>query len=80
MGLIASGKCNTTGSPTECNVNVLYFNVMFSLSPPGGSNVQWKEGLQQKATEAFLRQQQAAPNLRTLVYGAGIIKTLYTKH
>lgn len=32
---------------------------------------QWKEGLQQKASEAFLRQQQATPNLRKLVYGTG---------
>ncbi|XP_071403014.1 ribosome biogenesis protein BMS1 homolog, partial [Centroberyx affinis] len=31
--------------------------------------LRWKEGLQQKASEAFLRQQQAAPNLRKLVYG-----------
>uniref|UniRef100_A0A673BTW2 Bms1-type G domain-containing protein n=1 Tax=Sphaeramia orbicularis TaxID=375764 RepID=A0A673BTW2_9TELE len=30
----------------------------------------WKEGLQQKASEAFLRQQQAAPNLRKMVYGS----------
>ncbi|XP_062330818.1 ribosome biogenesis protein BMS1 homolog [Osmerus eperlanus] len=29
----------------------------------------WKEGLTQKASEAFLRQQRAAPNLRKLVYG-----------
>ncbi|XP_070708607.1 ribosome biogenesis protein BMS1 homolog [Pempheris klunzingeri] len=32
--------------------------------------LQWKEGLQQKASEAFLRQQEAAPNLRKLVYGS----------
>lgn len=32
--------------------------------------LRWKEGLQQKASEAFLRQQQAAPNLRKLVYGS----------
>ncbi|KAL6035837.1 hypothetical protein STEG23_034821, partial [Scotinomys teguina] len=31
---------------------------------------QWKEDLSRKAAEAFLRQQQAAPNLRKLVYGA----------
>ncbi|CAB1334314.1 unnamed protein product [Coregonus sp. 'balchen'] len=31
--------------------------------------LRWKEGLQQKASEAFLRQQRAAPNLRKLVYG-----------
>uniref|UniRef100_A0A8C9U349 BMS1 ribosome biogenesis factor n=1 Tax=Scleropages formosus TaxID=113540 RepID=A0A8C9U349_SCLFO len=33
--------------------------------------LRWKEGLAQKASEAFLRQQQAAPNLRKLVYGSG---------
>ncbi|PWA14093.1 hypothetical protein CCH79_00016703 [Gambusia affinis] len=32
--------------------------------------LRWKEGLQQKAAEAFLRQQEAAPNLRKLVYGS----------
>ncbi|KAA8581152.1 hypothetical protein FQN60_002733 [Etheostoma spectabile] len=32
--------------------------------------LRWKEGLQQKASEAFLRQQKAAPNLRKLVYGS----------
>ncbi|XP_068439997.1 ribosome biogenesis protein BMS1 homolog isoform X2 [Clinocottus analis] len=32
--------------------------------------LRWKEGLKQKASEAFLRQQQAAPNLRKLVYGS----------
>ncbi|KAK7919495.1 hypothetical protein WMY93_010779 [Mugilogobius chulae] len=32
--------------------------------------LRWKDGLQQKATEAFLRQQEAAPNLRKLVYGS----------
>ncbi|XP_056627798.1 ribosome biogenesis protein BMS1 homolog [Triplophysa dalaica] len=31
--------------------------------------LRWKEGLAQKATEAYLRQQRAAPNLRKLVYG-----------
>ncbi|XP_055006418.1 ribosome biogenesis protein BMS1 homolog [Boleophthalmus pectinirostris] len=31
--------------------------------------LRWKEDLQQKASEAFLRQQEAAPNLRKLVYG-----------
>ncbi|MEQ2182266.1 hypothetical protein GOODEAATRI_020536 [Goodea atripinnis] len=34
------------------------------------SSLRWKEGLQQKAAEAFLRQQEAAPNLRKLVYGS----------
>ncbi|XP_059180784.1 ribosome biogenesis protein BMS1 homolog [Centropristis striata] len=33
-------------------------------------DLRWKEGLQQKASEAFLRQQEAAPNLRKLVYGS----------
>ncbi|KAG7282544.1 hypothetical protein CRUP_001119 [Coryphaenoides rupestris] len=32
--------------------------------------LRWKEDLQQKASEVFLRQQQAAPNLRKHVYGA----------
>ncbi|KAM4715024.1 LOW QUALITY PROTEIN: ribosome biogenesis protein BMS1 homolog [Anableps anableps] len=32
--------------------------------------LKWKEGLQQKAAEAFLRQQEAVPNLRKLVYGS----------
>uniref|UniRef100_A0A8C7FEI4 BMS1 ribosome biogenesis factor n=1 Tax=Oncorhynchus kisutch TaxID=8019 RepID=A0A8C7FEI4_ONCKI len=32
-------------------------------------SLRWKEGLQQKASEAFLRQQRSAPNLRKLVYG-----------
>uniref|UniRef100_A0A670Z6A8 BMS1 ribosome biosis factor n=1 Tax=Pseudonaja textilis TaxID=8673 RepID=A0A670Z6A8_PSETE len=31
--------------------------------------LKWKEDLTQKAAETFLRQQQAAPNLRKLVYG-----------
>uniref|UniRef100_A0A3P8X9H7 Bms1-type G domain-containing protein n=1 Tax=Esox lucius TaxID=8010 RepID=A0A3P8X9H7_ESOLU len=31
--------------------------------------LRWKEGLQQKASEAFLRQQRSTPNLRKLVYG-----------
>nr|XP_020467430.1 ribosome biogenesis protein BMS1 homolog [Monopterus albus]XP_020467431.1 ribosome biogenesis protein BMS1 homolog [Monopterus albus] len=32
--------------------------------------LRWKEGLKQKASEAFLRQQEAAPNLRKLVYSS----------
>lgn len=36
--------------------------------------LRWKEGLQQKASEAFLRQQEAAPNLRKLVYGLVVAK------
>nr|XP_030871244.2 ribosome biogenesis protein BMS1 homolog isoform X2 [Gorilla gorilla gorilla] len=31
--------------------------------------LKWKEDLSRKAAEAFLRQQQAAPNLRKLIYG-----------
>nr|XP_055032289.1 ribosome biogenesis protein BMS1 homolog [Misgurnus anguillicaudatus]XP_055032290.1 ribosome biogenesis protein BMS1 homolog [Misgurnus anguillicaudatus] len=31
--------------------------------------LRWKEGLAQKATDAYLRQQRATPNLRKLVYG-----------
>ncbi|KAM3592750.1 uncharacterized protein V6R79_024419 [Siganus canaliculatus] len=31
--------------------------------------LRWKEGLLQKASDVFLRQQQAAPNLRKLIYG-----------
>lgn len=33
--------------------------------------LRWKEDLAQKASEAYLRQQLAAPNLRKLVYGTG---------
>lgn len=33
--------------------------------------LKWKEDLSRKAAEAFLRQQQAAPNLRKLIYGTG---------
>ncbi|XP_008313164.1 ribosome biogenesis protein BMS1 homolog isoform X1 [Cynoglossus semilaevis] len=32
--------------------------------------LRWKEDLQEKAAAAFLRQQEAAPNLRKLVYGS----------
>ncbi|KAF3854117.1 hypothetical protein F7725_014805 [Dissostichus mawsoni] len=35
-----------------------------------GRALKWKDGLQQKASEAFLRQQAAIPNLRKLVYGS----------
>ncbi|XP_040033013.2 ribosome biogenesis protein BMS1 homolog isoform X2 [Gasterosteus aculeatus] len=35
-----------------------------------GVGLRWKEGLRQKASDAFLRQQQAVPNLRKLVYGS----------
>ncbi|XP_006164576.1 ribosome biogenesis protein BMS1 homolog [Tupaia chinensis] len=34
--------------------------------------LKWKEDLSRKAAEAFLRQQQAAPNLRKLIYGTVI--------
>lgn len=37
-------------------------------------SLRWKEGLQQKASDAFLRQQQVAPNLRKLVYASGKVK------
>nr|XP_037852370.1 ribosome biogenesis protein BMS1 homolog [Chlorocebus sabaeus] len=33
--------------------------------------LRWKEDLSRKATEGFLRQQQAASNLRKLIYGTG---------
>ncbi|XP_076005774.1 ribosome biogenesis protein BMS1 homolog [Genypterus blacodes] len=33
-------------------------------------DLRWKEGLQEKAAEVFLRQQQNAPNLQKRVYGA----------
>ncbi|XP_068610392.1 ribosome biogenesis protein BMS1 homolog [Brachionichthys hirsutus] len=36
----------------------------------GKGSLRWKEGLQAKALQAFLRQQEAAPNLRKLVYGS----------
>ncbi|CAI5774361.1 ribosome biogenesis protein BMS1 homolog isoform X1 [Podarcis lilfordi] len=39
----------------------------FSLDTVGA--LKWKEGITQKAAEAFLRQQQSAPNLRKLIYG-----------
>ncbi|XP_072196789.1 ribosome biogenesis protein BMS1 homolog isoform X2 [Excalfactoria chinensis] len=40
----------------------------FSADTAGA--LKWKEDLTQKAAQAFLRQQQATPNLRKLVYGA----------
>uniref|UniRef100_A0A8C3ABE1 BMS1 ribosome biogenesis factor n=1 Tax=Cyclopterus lumpus TaxID=8103 RepID=A0A8C3ABE1_CYCLU len=43
------------------------FSILLFLSAGG---LKWKEGLQQKASDAFLRQQQAAPNLRKRVYGS----------
>nr|XP_056705611.1 ribosome biogenesis protein BMS1 homolog [Euleptes europaea] len=39
----------------------------FSVDTAGA--LKWKEGLTQKAAEAFLRQQQSAPSLRKLIYG-----------
>lgn len=41
--------------------------VEMSLDTEGA--LRWKQDLAQKAAEAFLRRQQAAPNLRKLVYG-----------
>uniref|UniRef100_A0A8C6P7R5 BMS1 ribosome biogenesis factor n=1 Tax=Nothobranchius furzeri TaxID=105023 RepID=A0A8C6P7R5_NOTFU len=41
----------------------------FWFAFPGA--LRWKEDLQQKAAEAFLRQQEAAPNLSKVVYGSG---------
>lgn len=38
---------------------------------PSTGALRWKEDLQQKASQAFLRQQEAAPNLKKLVYGSG---------
>ncbi|KAJ4940617.1 hypothetical protein JOQ06_026914 [Pogonophryne albipinna] len=37
--------------------------------------LKWKDGLQQKASEAFLRHQAAIPNLRKLVYGSVVAKS-----
>ncbi|XP_042674521.1 ribosome biogenesis protein BMS1 homolog [Centrocercus urophasianus] len=42
----------------------------FSADTAGA--LKWKEDLTQKAAQAFLRQQQATPNLRKLVYGTAI--------
>ena len=33
--------------------------------------LRWKDDLQKKASEVFLKHQQAAPNLRKHVYGTG---------
>ncbi|XP_006630993.2 ribosome biogenesis protein BMS1 homolog [Lepisosteus oculatus] len=38
--------------------------------------LRWKEGLAQKAAEAFLRQQRTTPNLRKLVYGTVAAKEI----
>ncbi|XP_076980612.1 ribosome biogenesis protein BMS1 homolog [Tamandua tetradactyla] len=40
-----------------------------SYSRETSGAVKWKEDLSRKAAEAFLRQQQATPNLRKLIYG-----------
>ncbi|KAG3265048.1 BMS1, ribosome biogenesis factor, transcript variant X2 [Ictidomys tridecemlineatus] len=40
----------------------------YSIETSGA--LKWKEDLSRKAAEAFLRQQQATPNLRKLIYGA----------
>ncbi|XP_029954384.1 ribosome biogenesis protein BMS1 homolog isoform X1 [Salarias fasciatus] len=37
--------------------------------------LRWKENLQLKASQAFLQQQEEAPNLRKLVYGSGLDMT-----
>lgn len=42
----------------------------FSADTAGA--LKWKEDLTQKAAQAFLRQQQATPNLRKLVYGTAV--------
>ncbi|KAK2495980.1 hypothetical protein MC885_002967, partial [Smutsia gigantea] len=41
-----------------------------SYSTETSGALRWKEDLSRKAAEAFLRQQQATPNLRRLIYGA----------
>lgn len=41
-----------------------------SYSTETSGALRWKEELSRKAAEAFLRQQQATPNLRRLIYGA----------
>nr|XP_033798166.1 ribosome biogenesis protein BMS1 homolog isoform X2 [Geotrypetes seraphini] len=45
-----------------------YNEAEFSSAETAGA-LKWKESLKQKAAEAFLRQQQSAPNLRKFVYG-----------
>uniref|UniRef100_A0A8C7FEE9 BMS1 ribosome biogenesis factor n=1 Tax=Oncorhynchus kisutch TaxID=8019 RepID=A0A8C7FEE9_ONCKI len=54
--------------------NILSIQRSFIVAPPPWS-LRWKEGLQQKASEAFLRQQRSAPNLRKLVYGTGNVSS-----
>ncbi|XP_045698124.1 ribosome biogenesis protein BMS1 homolog isoform X1 [Phyllostomus hastatus] len=42
---------------------------IYSIETSGA--LKWKEDLSRKAAEAFLRQQQATPNLQKLIYGTG---------
>lgn len=56
------------------NERIIFF-IFFPLLFEG--SLRWKEGLQQKASDAFLRQQQVAPNLRKLVYASGKVKMFY---
>uniref|UniRef100_A0A4W6FIE0 BMS1 ribosome biogenesis factor n=1 Tax=Lates calcarifer TaxID=8187 RepID=A0A4W6FIE0_LATCA len=57
-------------------ISSFHFHVVLTLIRrhvilfPSSGTLKWKEGLQQKASEAFLRHQEAAPNLRKLVYGS----------
>lgn len=51
---------------------------MLALVLPGA--LKWKEDLSRKAAEAFLRQQQATPNLQKLIYGTGKSSGSYWKH
>ncbi len=48
-------------------LNMLFFFVDVYVE----GALRWKEDLAQKASEAYLRHQLAAPNLRKLVYGTG---------
>ncbi|XP_044276247.1 ribosome biogenesis protein BMS1 homolog [Varanus komodoensis] len=53
----------------ECLLKEEEYNEASDFSADTAGALKWKEGLTQKAAEAFLRQQQSAPNLRKLVYG-----------
>ncbi|XP_051837952.1 ribosome biogenesis protein BMS1 homolog [Antechinus flavipes] len=46
------------------------YNEEIDFSTETTGALKWKEDLSRKAAEAFLRQQQATPNLRKLIYGA----------
>ncbi|NP_001104620.2 ribosome biogenesis protein BMS1 homolog [Danio rerio] len=52
-------------NPEEEDINTEEVEMGFETA----GALRWKEGLAEKATEAYLRQQRAAPNLRKLVYG-----------